>query len=54
LGLAVYPGNGTVDGFRGDHVIVSPPYNVTVEELKIIVDALKQAYLSQEEWADAL
>jgi adenosylmethionine-8-amino-7-oxononanoate aminotransferase len=44
LGVAVYPGAGTVDGTRGDHAIVSPPYNTTEEELTRIVDVMKQAY----------
>lgn len=44
LGAAVYPGAGTVDGTNGDHAIVSPPYNVTEEELEKVVGILKQAY----------
>jgi adenosylmethionine-8-amino-7-oxononanoate aminotransferase len=36
--ISVYPGNGTVDGRKGDHVILSPPYNVTEEEIDNIVD----------------
>ncbi|KXJ95300.1 exocyst complex protein exo70 [Microdochium bolleyi] len=34
--IAVYPGSGTVDGFQGDHIIVSPPYNITVEDVELI------------------
>jgi len=43
LGLAeqysinVYPGGGTVDGIRGDHVIVSPPFNVNSDDIEWIV-----------------
>ncbi|KAL2866134.1 adenosylmethionine-8-amino-7-oxononanoate aminotransferase [Aspergillus lucknowensis] len=44
LGVAVYPGAGTVDGERGDHVILAPPYNVTDEELGMLVETLKRAY----------
>ena len=44
MGVVVYPGNGTVDGSRGDHVIVAPPYTVTKEDLRVIVDVLKKAY----------
>ncbi|KAL2399750.1 putative aminotransferase [Exophiala dermatitidis] len=44
LGVAVYPGTGTVDGLRGDHAILSPPYNVTEDELHKIVQILKRAY----------
>lgn len=38
--IAVYPGSGTVDGFQGDHIIVSPPYNITAEDVEGIVDTL--------------
>ncbi|KAI0177459.1 pyridoxal phosphate-dependent transferase [Pestalotiopsis sp. NC0098] len=41
-GIAVYPGAGTVDGVNGDHVIVSPAYNTTAEEIEFIVDAIKR------------
>lgn len=34
----VYPGGGTVDGFNGDHIIISPSYNVTDAEVDAIVD----------------
>ena len=33
LGLLVYHGGGTIDGRRGDHVLLAPPYNVTEAEL---------------------
>ncbi len=42
-GLAVYPGTGTLDGVRGDHVIVSPAYTVQDEDLLAIVDRLGAA-----------
>jgi adenosylmethionine-8-amino-7-oxononanoate aminotransferase len=42
-GLLVYPGSGTVDGRRGDHVLLAPPYNVTNSELDTIVDRLALA-----------
>jgi adenosylmethionine-8-amino-7-oxononanoate aminotransferase len=41
-GLLIYPGGGTVDGRRGDHILLAPPYNVTDEELEIIVDLLAE------------
>jgi adenosylmethionine-8-amino-7-oxononanoate aminotransferase len=44
LGVAVYLGVGTVDGFLGDHVLVAPPYTVSDKELAITVMALKKAY----------
>ena len=37
-GLACYPMGGTLDGRRGDHVLLAPPYNVTRDELHLIVE----------------
>lgn len=45
LGLAVYPGKGTVDGYTGDHVLLAPPLNVHEEDLKRLVYLLKEAYI---------
>ena len=28
-----------MDGVRGDHVLLAPPYNVSTEEVDFIVDA---------------
>ena len=39
-GLLVYPGSGTVDGRRGDHVLLAPPYIVTDAEVDVIVERL--------------
>ena len=39
-GLLIYPGGGTVDGRLGDHILLAPPYNVTDEELGVILDLL--------------
>jgi len=44
LGVAVYPGSGTVDGKKGDHAILSPQYNVTDDELAKILEVMKAAY----------
>ena len=35
--ISVYPGSGTVDGAQGDHIIISPPYNVSSEDIDAIV-----------------
>lgn len=51
-GVAVYPGGATVDGIRGDHVLIAPPYNVSEADLGIIVDTLKAAYDMIEESVD--
>ena len=37
-GLVTYPVGGNVDGYRGDIVILSPPYNASRAELEEIVD----------------
>lgn len=42
-GLLCYPGGGTVDGERGDHVLLAPPYLTTAEELDAAVECLGQA-----------
>jgi adenosylmethionine-8-amino-7-oxononanoate aminotransferase len=41
-GLLIYPSGGTVDGRRGDHILLAPPYNVTDDELEMIVDLLAE------------
>jgi hypothetical protein len=42
-GLMCYPGGGTIDGTRGDHVLLAPPYVVTDSELELIVERLAAA-----------
>ncbi|WP_262047805.1 aspartate aminotransferase family protein [Bradyrhizobium sp. Bra78] len=42
-GLGCYPGGGTVDGVRGDHVLLAPPYIVSTDEIDQIVDKLGTA-----------
>ena len=39
-GLLIYPGGGTIDRRRGDHILLAPPYNVTDQELDMIVGLL--------------
>jgi len=41
-GLLIYPGGGTADGRAGDHILLAPPYNVTDDELGMIVDLLAE------------
>ena len=38
--IFVYPGSGTVDGDRGDHVIVAPAFNITNLDIDIIVESV--------------
>ena len=42
-GLMVYPMGGTIDGRRGDHVLLAPPYIVTRADVDAIVDRLGDA-----------
>lgn len=42
-GLGCYPGGGTVDGARGDHVLLAPPYVASTEQIDLIVDKLGTA-----------
>jgi adenosylmethionine-8-amino-7-oxononanoate aminotransferase len=42
-GLACYPGGGTVDGLRGDHVLLAPPYICTPRDIEMIVERLGEA-----------
>jgi hypothetical protein len=42
-GLMCYPNAGTIDGVRGDHVLLAPPYIVTDAELELIVERLAAA-----------
>src|SRR3954465_6766993 len=42
-GLGCYPGGGTVDGVRGDHVLLAPPYITAAGEIDMIVDRLGAA-----------
>ena len=42
-GLMVYPMGGTVDGQRGDHVLLAPPFIVSASDLSEIVARLAEA-----------
>lgn len=41
--VLVYPGQGTVDGARGDHVLLAPPFIIKPEECQLIAEALQYA-----------
>lgn len=45
LGVNVYPGGGSIDGIRGDHVLIAPPYTVTEAEIKTITSVVLEAYI---------
>lgn len=42
-GLMVYPMGGTIDGVRGDHVLIAPPFIVTDSQLDELVETLGAA-----------
>lgn len=42
-GLLVYPGTGSVDGVRGDHIQVAPPFVVTRTQIDEIVEILDRS-----------
>lgn len=42
-GLMVYPMGGTIDGVRGDHVLLAPPFIVTETDLSDITGRLAEA-----------
>jgi adenosylmethionine-8-amino-7-oxononanoate aminotransferase len=43
LGLLLYPGSGSVDGARGDHVLVAPPLTISRAELARLGKLLDEA-----------
>jgi adenosylmethionine-8-amino-7-oxononanoate aminotransferase len=42
-GLMVYPMGGTIDGRRGDHVLIAPPYTIDASHVDAIVGGLAAA-----------
>jgi adenosylmethionine-8-amino-7-oxononanoate aminotransferase len=42
-GLLVYPMGGTLDGRRGDHILLAPPFTCTPAEINLIVERLVAA-----------
>ncbi len=42
-GLMVYPMGGTVDGRRGDHVLIAPPFIITEAEFDAVITAAEAA-----------
>jgi adenosylmethionine-8-amino-7-oxononanoate aminotransferase len=42
-GLLCYPMGGTIDGSRGDHVLLAPPYIIREAELDAVVERLARA-----------
>jgi len=36
--ISIYPGSGTADSVDGDHILLAPAYNITSEEIHLIVE----------------
>lgn len=47
-GLMLYPGSGSVDGTRGDHVIVAPPLTISRTDLRRLGQLLDEALAALE------
>jgi adenosylmethionine-8-amino-7-oxononanoate aminotransferase len=45
MGVLFYPGSGSVDGVRGDHLTIAPPYIITEDQIDDLVAALARAIL---------
>jgi adenosylmethionine-8-amino-7-oxononanoate aminotransferase len=52
-GLMCYPMGGTIDGERGDHVLVAPPFIITDAQIDELVDKLGTAIDAATEGARA-
>ena len=42
-GILTYPIQGCVDGSRGDHILLAPPFIITAEEIKFLAGTLSEA-----------
>ncbi|KAI0537441.1 pyridoxal phosphate-dependent transferase [Xylaria digitata] len=40
--IAVYPSSGTADGVNGDHIIISPPYNISPADVEMIATTVQR------------
>ncbi|OAQ60350.1 aminotransferase [Pochonia chlamydosporia 170] len=47
LGVAIYPGSGTIDGLKGDHILLAPPFTVTEDQLGRICQVVREAIEDQ-------
>jgi adenosylmethionine-8-amino-7-oxononanoate aminotransferase len=42
-GVMTYPMQGCVDGTRGDHILIAPPFIITSQQIQMLVSGLAQA-----------
>ncbi len=52
-GLICYPMSGTIDGRRGDHILLAPPFIISDAEIALLVDRLEDAIAAVTGAADA-
>jgi len=38
--MTVYPGAGSVDGVRGDHILLAPSFRLTEQDINHIVEVI--------------
>ena len=41
-GLICYPAGGTIDGISGDHILLAPPFIITVEQISELVEKMQK------------
>jgi len=42
-GLSIYPGTGSADGTRGDHILIAPPFIITESQVDELAEKLARA-----------
>jgi adenosylmethionine-8-amino-7-oxononanoate aminotransferase len=42
-GVVTYPMQGSVDGRRGDHILLAPPFTISSQQIQMIAGALRNA-----------
>ena len=47
-GVITYPMQGCVDGVRGDHILIAPPYTITSAMIQMLVGGLDRAFADLE------
>jgi len=47
-GVVLYPGTGSVDGVRGDHVLIAPPINITTSEIDKMMNRMWDGFVKMD------
>ena len=48
-GVASYPGFGTIDGLSGDHILIAPSYDITQDQIDVMVQKVAASIIEMEE-----